>query len=292
MINLRRNDSYAEQLIPMVYKNYNDGIPFYARSARVYLAQEGSTAPRPFRLYPASERAADILFRMFMSFRVENGRYGDLPAMEYSASTNSWNVYNVSMPYNDCFAPCILPRSTATDLGNIPYYAEAFERSPSAAISTSHNNIPLWSITFTAVSGSYLAYYIHPYAILLISNPNGPPSVMPTEWNVLDFNSPTSGITYENIAPWDALHGNGINSDQISILKTGTFTVGGIQRYYKVVLIKTWVNTSPSISHHWMPNMNEVSIPLLSFSGQADGDEVAFIELGCDYSKPNVWPPN
>lgn len=274
----------------MVYKNYNDGIPFHARSARVYIAQEGSTEQRPFRLYPASERAANILFRMFMSFRVENGSYSDLPFMEYSSSTNSWNLFNVRMPYSDCFAPSILPRSTATDIGNIPYYAEQFELSPYAAISTTHNNIPLWTISFTPVSGNYITYRISPYAILLISNPNGPPSVMPRVWNVLDFNSPTSNITIDNVASWDSVYGNAINPDQISILQTGTFTVENVPRHYKIVLVKTWVQTSPEIAYHVMANMNEVSIPLLSFTGQVNGDEVAFIELGCDYGRPNVMP--
>ena len=289
MLQLRRNDSYKEQLIPMVYKNYNDGIPFYARSARVYLAREGSTAEQAFRLYPASEASADILFRMFMSFRVENGSYSDLPFMEYSSSTNSWNTFAVCEPYSDCFAPSILPRSTATDLGNIPYYAERFELSPYAAITTKHDNISLWTISFTPVSGNYITYRIFPYAILLISNPNGVPSVMPRVWNVLDFNSPTSHITINNVASWDNLYGNEIPSDQISVISTGQFTVQGVNRYYKVVLVKTWVQTSPEIAYHFMANMNEVSIPLLSFTGQVNGDEVAFLELGCDYGKPNAY---
>ena len=271
----------------MKYRNFNDGIPFNCTSHRVFVSGPDFSAPG--RVHPASEyNAMSSMVNAFMSFRKQDGHYTDIPVAEYSSNNwSSFGAVNYSYGNRTYFAPSIDPRYSATDPINKPYLFNGFTRNANGSLKQTSNR-GFWTTTFTPVTSSRKVYNFHFFVsmILLLSNASTSPTVTPDEFNMLAFVNATDPITNDN---WIRYGSNlSVTASEIKTLASGFDSVGGTNKYYKVIAVKTLTNRGPDTSAYQVygPQLEEMSIPLISFKNPTNGDEVGFLEIEFNISEP------
>lgn len=271
-----------KQGMPIKYFNWNDGLPFNYRSWRVYMAQEDQPTLAAFRIHPANETGQSQptstsyhLANIFLDYRVQNGRYSEVPAIEYT--NNNWAAYSVCNDGNK-FAPNIFPRSQAT--GIYSPYLTRFLNSATGSFKSDRNGI--WTTTFTKDTHQHFYPSFIFYGIFLFTNKNRTPQVKPDKLNMLAFSNTTDAYSS---GTWISSAGT-VDLD-ISATEYGTpveygeTIIDGVSQHYTVYIVR-----HPPAKSYRADNLilntglSELSMPFISFKNAVDGDNVYFLEYG------------
>lgn len=286
------NGSTIKQGIPLKYNNWNDGLPFNYKSSRVYMAQEDQPSIAAFRIHPAQENGTSggttyfNIANVFLDYRVQGGRYSDVPAVEYS--NNTWYGYSVHVDGNKC-APSIFPRSTSTGVYS-PYLSRYFNNAE-GSFKNSRNGI--WTTTFTKDTHQHFYPSFIFYAILLITNSTTnesqqiySPTARPDSVDMLAFSntsdSYSSGTWISSAGTVDLT----IDSSSYGFpVEADTVFINNIATKYQVYIVRNPAAFSYKADNLILNNgLSELSIPFITFKNARDGDTIYFLEYGFNIS--------
>lgn len=281
--------SSHDQLFPMKYRNFNDGVPFNWTSYRIFGG--GPSFRRVGRVYPAGEHNLNRnMFNAFMSFRNPNGSYSDIPVVEYNNNTwDEWGTTQINNRTTPYFAPGMMPQYTATDEVNCPYIFDSYKRNAAGSFKTASNR-RFWTTTFDPLESTQncWTYSFSISTILIVSNATTIPTIMPATWNILAL--PTSTTDIENDFWLQSPVNLDIAANEVKVITSGTGVVGNTIRNYKILAVKALLHRGTDYlqiypSYH---QIAEMSIPFISFKNQSNGDEVGFLEIEWNMSEPSA----
>lgn len=239
----------TEHIMPWMAHDYNDGLDFGFRSARVFENQ--------YRWSPASTGSSNI-HTIHQEFRVDNGSFLSVPMTGFSSVGS-----NMTKLDGGCYVPGKNAQTTLemskSGLGITTWFDSTNKK---------------WRITRNTpgIGTNQTDYTIRPYALIVIGDSSPVMTVTPSSW-VQNYRRRLE-TTYER-------EEYSIDSSQVKLIKQLMYAAN---LYWSVYAVKS--PTSYSNSLVIGGEVEEMTMPGLKFSGTPSADtQFGYLELGCDITR-------